>query len=269
MNNTSSLPIGVFDSGVGGLTVVKEMREQLPQESILYVGDTARVPYGNKSPETIQEYSLQIAQFLMDRKVKAIVVACNTATAYSLDRLRQQFSLPILGVIEPGVVAALEATTEGRIGIIGTVGTIQSHAYQNALLSVRPQLQISALATPLLVPLIEEDWLDHPATDLVLAEYLKGMFAVKTDTLVLGCTHYPLLKERILKIVQNQMILVDSAENMAKALKNTLQTHQLLNTDSLPRKTEVYVTDFSPRFQKLAERFLKHPLEHFQRISLG
>lgn len=265
---TNSLPIGVFDSGVGGLTVVKEIQKRLPLESILYVGDTARVPYGNKSPEIIQGYATQITQFLMERKVKAVVVACNTATAYSLQKLRQKFSIPLLGVIEPGVQAALSATKFGRIGVIGTVGTIQSHAYQNALWELRKDLKISALATPLLVPLIEEDWLEHPATDLVLQEYLKGMFEEEIDTLVLGCTHYPLLKSRLQKIVSDRMTLVDSAENMALVLEKTLQEHSLLKEENSESTTQVYVTDYSPRFQKLAERFLNRPLHHFERITL-
>jgi glutamate racemase len=266
---SDSLPIGVFDSGVGGLTVVKEIRELLPNESIIYVGDTARVPYGNKSPETIQEYATQITRFLVEKKVKAVVVACNTATAYSLDRLRELFSIPLLGVIEPGVGAALSATRGGRIGIIGTVGTIQSHAYQNALLKARPDLSIQALATPLLVPLVEEDWLDHPATDLILKEYLQSMMKENVDTLVLGCTHYPLLKPRLQSIVQDQMTLVDSAENMAKALKSTLESHGLLNSGKERGNTRIYVTDYSPRFRTLAERFLKCPIEHLERITLG
>ena len=265
----ADLPIGVFDSGVGGLTVVKEIQSLLPNESIIYLGDTARVPYGNKSPETIQEYAIQITRFLIEKKVKAVVVACNTATAYSLDRLRELFALPLLGVIEPGVGAALEATRGGNIGIIGTVGTIQSHAYQNALLKLRPDLTIQALATPLLVPLVEEDWLDHPATDLILQEYLKPMIQGAVDTLVLGCTHYPLLKPRLHQLVQDRIQLVDSAENMAKALKKTLEEHDLLNLNKVIGSTQIYVTDFSPRFQVLAERFLNRSIGHLERISLG
>ncbi len=266
---SAELPIGVFDSGVGGLTVVKEIQDLLPHESIIYLGDTARVPYGNKSPETIQEYAIQITQFLVSKKVKAVVVACNTATAYSLVRLRELFALPLLGVIEPGVGAALEASRGGTIGIIGTVGTIQSHAYQNALLKAKPDLKIQALATPLLVPLVEEDWLEHPATDLILKEYLKVMIQEQVDTLVLGCTHYPLLKRRLQEIVQGRMKLVDSAENMAIALQRTLESHQLLNQSHEMGTTQIYVTDFSPRFQALAERFLKRSIGHLERITLG
>ncbi len=265
---SEELPIGVFDSGVGGLTVVKEIQDRLPHESIIYLGDTARVPYGNKSPETIQEYAIEITRFLVKKKVKAVVVACNTATAYSLDRLRELFTIPLLGVIEPGVGAALEATRGGKIGIIGTVGTIQSQAYQKALLQAEPTLKIQALATPLLVPLVEEDWLDHPATDMILKEYLNRMIEEQIDTLVLGCTHYPLLKPRILSLVQDQIKLVDSAENMAIALEKTLRSHDLLNQSQALGKTQIYVTDFSPRFQVLAERFLKHPIGHLERISL-
>ncbi|MES2309119.1 MAG: glutamate racemase, partial [Verrucomicrobiota bacterium] len=215
------------------------------------------------------EYATQITRFLVEKKVKAVVVACNTATAYSLDRLRELFPIPLLGVIEPGVKAALSATKGGRIGIIGTTGTIQSHAYQNALLKIRPDLWIRALSTPLLVPLIEEDWLDHPATDLILKEYLDSMIIEKVDTLVLGCTHYPLLKQRLQWIVKEQMTLVDSAENMAKDLKATLENHGLLSLEKERGSTRIYVTDYSPRFRVLAERFLKCPIEHLERITLG
>ncbi len=262
--------IGVFDSGVGGLTVVQAIRRLLPSEDILYVGDTARVPYGNKSPETITAYSRQITQYLSDQQVKAVVVACNTATAYSLEELQSRFDLPVLGVIEPGVDAALSATQSGRIGIIGTTGTIGSGAYQKALLKRRADLKIFPFATPLLVPLIEEDWLNHAATHLVLAEYLQPMLEARVDTLVLGCTHYPLLKGMIQTIVAGQMELVDSADNMALKLQLVLESHGLLRPlgqDS--GEVRIFATDLSPRFRPLAERFLKSSVNSIERLDWG
>src|SRR3984957_10503028 len=191
MNASSAeQPIGAFDSGVGGLTVVQAMREMLPAENILYLGDTARVPYGNKSPETIIRYSREIMTYLRGHKVKAVVVACNTASAHALAILQKESDFPVIGVIAPGVQAALSATRSGRIGIIGTQGTIQSEAYQNLLRQYNADVVITAVAAPLLVSLVEEDWLSHPATHMIMEEYFAPMKAARVDTVVLACTHY-------------------------------------------------------------------------------
>lgn len=265
----SERPIGVFDSGVGGLTVVNAIQRLLPHEDIVYLGDTARVPYGNKSPETIIRYAQQDVQFLQSQNIKAAVVACNTATAHALDAVRQSYPFPILGVVEPGVEAALAATVNGRIGIIGTVGTIQSGAYQKALLTRRPDLQLTAQATPLLVSLVEEDWLTHAATQLILAEYLAPLQAARIDTLVLACTHYPLLKGIIRTILGEEVKLVDSAENMALALQSRLKQEGLLREGvQHAGRTRIHVSDLSPHFAPLAKRFLGGRVGAIDRVRL-
>ncbi|HZK77813.1 MAG TPA: glutamate racemase, partial [Gemmatimonadaceae bacterium] len=189
--NTNPAPIGVFDSGIGGLTVVRELIRQLPNESIIYFGDTARVPYGPKSPDTVLRYSREITEFLKEQGIKAMVIACNTATAHALAALREEYDLPIIGVIEPGARAAARATTGGKIGVIGTYGTINSHAYEKAIKAELPGATITSIACPLFVPLAEEGWLETEATSLIAKEYLSSFVDAKIDTLVLGCTHYP------------------------------------------------------------------------------
>src|SRR4051795_10474316 len=191
----NSASIGVFDSGIGGLTVAKEVIRQLPHESVIYFGDTARVPYGPKSPETVRRYSREIAGFLRAEGVKGIVIACNTATAHALSVLRDEMDMPVIGVVEPGARAAVAATRRGHIGVIGTVGTIKSGAYERAIRALDPDVLITARACPLFVPLVEEGWIDHEATRLIAQEYLEPMLAAEIDTLVLGCTHYPLIKD--------------------------------------------------------------------------
>ncbi|MBA3657659.1 MAG: glutamate racemase, partial [Gemmatimonadaceae bacterium] len=193
----SSAPIGVFDSGIGGLTVFRELIRQLPNESIVYFGDTARVPYGPKSPDTVLRYSQEIADFLGKQGVKALVVACNTATAHAVPALRTNMKIPVIGVIDPGARAAAKATRSGSVGVIGTAGTIRSRAYETAILNLLPDARISVAACPLFVPLVEEGWLETEATSLVASEYLTPLRDAHIDTLVLGCTHYPLLKRVI------------------------------------------------------------------------
>jgi glutamate racemase len=252
-------PIGVFDSGVGGLTVVRALEELLPHEKLVYVGDTARLPYGNKSAETVTRYSREITRFLAQRNVKVVVVACNTASAFALEALRAEATLPVLGVIDPGVQAALAATRSGRVGIIGTSGTIGSGAYQKLLLHHRPDLVITARATPLLVPLIEENWLDHEVTYCVLREYLRPMEEANIDTLVLACTHYPLLKPALAKLLGQERVLVDSAEACAVSVKRHLDQHGMRAEDGTPGRTELCLTDVPAHFASMARRFLKRP----------
>ena len=260
-------PIGIFDSGLGGLTVVRAIREALPGESIVYVGDTARVPYGNKSAETVQEYSRQITEFLLSQDAKLIVVACNTASALALKYLHAQFDVPILGVIEPGVSAALKSTKNGHVGVIGTIATIASNAYQNGLLYARPDLVISARPCPLFVPLVEEGWLDGPIVEQIIKEYIQPIDASSIDTLVLGCTHYPLLKPALQSFVKNGTVLVDSASEVA-ASTTRLLTNKRLGSDGDQGNFKCYVTDLPARFESVASRFLGASIPAAQVIHL-
>lgn len=260
---------GIFDSGVGGLTVVRAFHDLLPKESITYLGDTARVPYGNKSKETVIRFSREISQFLISKGVKAIVVACNTASAHALSSLKQELSIPVFGVIEPGVQAALTATRQGRIGIIGTTGTINSAAYQKALLTARPDLHLVAEATPLLVPLIEEDWLEQPATHLILEEYLKPFRDADVDTLVLACTHYPLLKPLLSRLLGPEVTLVDSAEACARYVQKSLVGDDWFSTGEFEASNRVYLTDQPTHFTAMAERFLKREMDSVEVVQVG
>ena len=215
-------PIGVFDSGIGGLTVVKALRDRLPNETILYLGDTARVPYGPKSPETVRRYALELAQMLMQKNAKALVVACNTVSSVALPLLTRKFSVPVIGVIEPGARAALQATRNRHVGVIGTRATIRSGAYEKALRATDNNVRVSSRACPLLVPLIEEGLLDDDVTDQVIVRYLEPLLADGIDTLVLGCTHYPLLSAAIARVLGGEIALVDSAQNCAIAVQEIL-----------------------------------------------
>ena len=252
----ASAPLGVFDSGVGGLTVVRALRELLPNESIVYLGDTARLPYGSKSPDTIRRFAVEDTQFLLRHEVKAVVVACNTATAHALPHLQKTFRMPIIGVVEPGVEATLSDPNTQRVGIIATSGTIRSCAYQHALAMQRPDLITEAMPTPLLVPFIEEGWVDHPALKSVLREYLKPMLDRGIDTLVLGCTHYPLLVPVLKRMLGNKVRLVDSASTCAAHVKRTLEAEGLLRTAKGKPSLEIHLTDYSEQFEALAHRFL-------------
>jgi len=268
--STSGQPIGAFDSGVGGLTVVHAMRKLLPSEDILYLGDTARVPYGNKSPDTIIRYSREIMVYLRSHGVKAVVVACNTASAHALSILQKEADIPVIGVISPGVEAALAATRNGRIGVIGTQGTIQSEAYQNLLRKSRPGVVITAVAAPLLVSLVEENWLSHPATQLILEEYLAPMKAARVDTVVLACTHYPLLKSLAQKVLGPEVVLVDSAQNAAAALARKLEEAGLSRSAGLKAgQTTICSTDVPAQFSRLAERFLGEKIKTIQQVAVS
>ena len=262
-------PLGFFDSGVGGLTVVRAVQELLPGEDILYLGDTARLPYGSKSPETIRQFADEDARFLIARGVKAIVVACNTATAHALPSLRQQYRVPILGVIEAGVDAALANPNAERIGIIATRGTIGSHAYQHALALRRTGLIIHGQAAPLLVPLVEENWIDHPATAMVLKTYLDPLVEKGIDTLMLACTHYPLLIPLLREILPDDVCLVDSATTCAEHLQKELVNLNLLAPAGNEGKLEIHLTDLSEEFEVLARRFLKKAPGRIHRAVLG
>ncbi len=249
---TPESPIGVFDSGIGGLTVVSALRRLLPNESILYVGDTARVPYGGKSPSTVERYSLEIAAHLLAERCKTLVVACNTASAVALPALERNLSVEITGVIEPGAAAAIEATRNGHIGVIGTRATIKSGAYERALRALRPDARVSARPCPLLVPLIEEGWLESEVTNRVLMEYLQPLVEQGVDTLVLGCTHYPLLKPAITRLLGESIVLVDSAQNCAKAVQRLLRRNNLERTSRALGPLEITLTDQPGSFLQIA-----------------
>jgi glutamate racemase len=266
MKDTSSLPIGIFDSGLGGLTVVKEVAGLLPHEDIIYVGDTARVPYGTKSPDTIRRYAQQIAFFLLNKKVKAIVVACNTVSAVALKNLRH-LPIPILGVIEPGARAAVMTTSSMRVGVIGTPATMGSHAYKLAIKRLSPRANVIEKACPLFVPLVEEGWTNHPTTKQVAREYLTPLLKSNIDTLVLGCTHYPLLKATLQSVAGNKVKLIDSAQETAKDVRSLLQKKNLLKKSGKSKK-EFYVTDNPAGFTKFGHQFLGNNIAPAKRLSL-
>ena len=219
---SDSRPIGVFDSGLGGLTVANAIKEKLPNESIVYLGDTARVPYGNKSTLLVTGYATQIANFLLGENAKLIVVACNTASALALPVLQSEYQVPILGVIIPGSQAAVHATRNNHVGVIGTIATINSNAYTKVLNEIESSIQITAQACPLFVPLVEEGWLNGPVPSEITASYLKSINVANVDTLILGCTHYPLLKPMIQDNVNDNTVLIDSAETVAEEAAKTL-----------------------------------------------
>ena len=260
MNN--NLPIGLFDSGVGGLTVLAAVRERLPGESILYLGDTARLPYGAKSPATIRRYALQCAGKLAERGIKMLVVACNTASAVALDALAEGFpGLPVLGVVEPGAAAGCTASSSGRIAVIGTKSTIEGGAYQRAIFSRRPEARITALPCPLFVPLAEEGLTSGPIAEAVAAHYLGPVFADKCsqerpDCLVLGCTHFPLLKETIAKVVGKDVLLVDSAATTAVEVEKILRGQNLASGSVVALSSRFLTTDDPGRFAATGGRFL-------------
>lgn len=249
-------PIGIFDSGIGGLTVARSIHALLPHESTIYLGDTARVPYGPKSPDTVRRYSREILSWLVAQGVKAVVVACNTATAHALDELRRISPVPVLGVIEPGARAAARVSRGGAVGVIGTAGTIASGAYAKALLRERDSLQVVEKACPLLVPFVEEGWLTHAATRLVVEEYLAPLRARQVDTLVLGCTHYPLLKSLIANVMGSDVTLIDSAEETARELAATLKQLALMSPATGSPVQRWAATDDVDRFARVGAVFM-------------
>jgi glutamate racemase len=248
-------PIGVFDSGIGGLTVVKELLKIMPCENIVYFGDTARLPYGSKSNRLITRYSVENSIFLNSQNVKTIVIACNTASAVCADYLRSFIKLPIIGVIECGALGAVRLTRNKRVGVIGTKSTIHSGAYTKTINNLDPEIKVFELSTPLLVHLVEEDWIDKDVTKSILYEYLKPLIENDIDTLILGCTHYPLLKKQIHAIAGN-ISLVDSSKEIALLVLNTLKIQNLLSNRREPGFTNVFLSDMHPEFPKWAKAFL-------------
>jgi glutamate racemase len=269
MRQGSHSPIGVFDSGVGGLTVLKALMDRLPHESTLYLGDTARVPYGTKSGEVVTRYSLKNAQFLMERGIKLLVVACNTASAVALPALSAALPVPVLGVIAPGARAALQRTRGGGVGVIGTPGTIRSGAYQRELELAAPGIRVKAKACPLFVPLAEEGWTTGEVPHLVAREYLVDFTRNGVDTLVLGCTHYPLLKGIIAEVVGPGVALVDSAEATAEAAALLLAERELLAPAGQTPTHGYSVTDVPERFVEVGARFLGRTIPSAEQVDLS
>jgi glutamate racemase len=267
MSKVNSSPIGVFDSGIGGLTVLREITRLLPEEDTVYLGDTARVPYGTKSGETVVRYSEEDAEFLSGFAIKLLVVACNTASAHAIEELTERFDVPVIGVIEPGARAAVEATSANRVGVIGTEGTIRSSAYCRAIKAVKPSIETITAPCPLFVPLAEEGWVDNDVARLVASHYLEGMKGAGVDTLVLGCTHYPLLKKTISLTMGPGVTLIDSAEATALEVVRVMDENGLRRKDAAMEAGGVggrggeggthrfFVTDSPERFVKVGQVF--------------
>jgi glutamate racemase len=258
----SSRPIGIFDSGIGGLTVAHEIIRQLPSERVVYFGDTARVPYGPKSPDTVRRYSREIGAFLRDQDIKALVIACNTATAHALSALRDELTIPVLGVVEPGARAAVRQSSGGHIGVIGTSGTVRSGAYERAIRELDPDARITGCACPLFVPLVEEGWIDHPVTRQIALEYLQPLIDQKITALVLGCTHYPLLKQLFCSILGPQVALIDSAAETAAEIGRVLREAGIEAPADEGAPTHRFIASDDPlQFLQLGQRFLGDAIE--------
>ncbi|OQY29602.1 MAG: glutamate racemase [Candidatus Cloacimonetes bacterium 4572_55] len=260
--------IGIFDSGIGGLTVVAEIFRALPYEKVIYFGDIAHLPYGSKSRNAIRKFSLQIVRFLLRFPIKMIVVACNTASADAIDLLQDTTDLPTIGVVQPGAIAGVKSSKNGRIGVIGTTGAIDSGAYQRAIRDRRPDVEIFARDCPLFVPLVEEGWLDHDVTYQIAERYLYDLKINGIDSLILGCTHYPLLKTVIGKVMGPGVSLVDSATETAKEVADTLDELDMATSLPIPPSHRYYVSDFSPYFKRIGELCLGRPLHHVIRVDL-
>lgn len=263
-------PIGIFDSGVGGLTVMRHLVRVLPRENMVYFGDTARVPYGNKSRETVLHYTRQIIRFLQKEKVKAIMIACNTASAYALAEVEKEISIPIIGVIQPGAEAAAAATKNGRIGIIGTYATIGSGAYDSCLQAINPDLTIITRPCPLFVPFAEEGITDSPMTDMVVSHYLTDIKKSGIDTLLLGCTHYPLLRTAIARFMGDSVSCIDPAANAAYQLKQKLQEAGLLNRPEANQAPDYrfFASDNAPKLMDFARQILPQLIQNIIKIDI-
>jgi glutamate racemase len=265
----SGAPVGIFDSGIGGLTVARAIFDRLPQESTIYFGDTARVPYGPKSPETVTRYSLEILHWLLGQGVKAVVIACNTSTAHALRALQEATPVPVLGVIKPGARAAIAAGNGGPIGVIGTAGTVASGAYTRAIQALAPGVPVIQRACPLFVPFVEEGWFDHPATEMVALDYLRELREACIRSLVLGCTHYPLLKPLLQRVMGPEVKLIDSGEATASALETILTEKSLAAPRSAEGRHRFIVSDDEARFRQVGSRFIGERLGKAEVVALG
>jgi len=261
-------PIGVFDSGIGGLTVVKRLATTLPDESIIYFGDTARVPYGSKSNSTVIEYSIQNTKFLLQKNIKALVVACNTASSIAIPDLKKMFDIPIIGMIEPGSKMALEKSKSKKIGVIGTRATIGNLAYSKEIKKLNGSAKVIEKPCPLFVPLAEEGWIEHQATFEIAEEYLKELRESGIDTLVLGCTHYPILSDVIQKVVGSKVTLIDSGVASSEVIKSELEKLDLLSDSNKPCVQEYYVSDIPSKFKEVAELFLGKEIDQVHKVDL-
>ncbi len=263
-------PIGVFDSGIGGLTVAREIMRNLPSEKIVYFGDTARLPYGNKSKETIIRFSRQITRFLIRQDVKAIVIACNTASAFALETIKKEINIPVIGVIDAGAAVAASVTKNHRVGVIGTVGTISSGIHAEHLHRLDPEIEVIGKACPLFVPLAEEGWLDDPVTEAVAHRYLDSLKEKDIDTLILGCTHYPLLRNLIGRVMGSHVRLVNPAYETALELKQLLEDRNMLcssaDTEEFPYR--FFVSDLAEEFKKFANSILPYNVEMTRKVDL-
>lgn len=265
--NKKNRPIGVFDSGIGGLTVLKEIIKEIPDEDTIYLGDTARVPYGIRSPETVTRYSLENTLFLSSKNIKLLVVACNTASSISLDSIKK-ITAPVVGVIEPGAKAAVRATRNKRIGVIGTEATVKSSSYAKSINEIDNNIEVCHLACPLFVPIVEEGLIEGEIAIMIAEKYLNNIKAKGIDTLVLGCTHYPLLKGIISRVMGEDVTLIDSSVEVAKEIKEILKASDSKREQQGNPQREFYVTDSPERFVKVGERFLEKKIEHIEKISV-
>jgi glutamate racemase len=274
MAGQDHLPIGVFDSGIGGLTVLRVIHETLPAESTLYLGDTARVPYGTKSPEVVTRYALNNARFLAGRGIKLLVVACNTASAVALPALEEEMGVPVVGVIGPGARRAIRTTRSGVVGVIGTEGTIASGSYERALVKIRPGVSVKKRPCPLFVPLAEEGYIDKKATYLIAQDYLQTMHEVNIDTLILGCTHYPLLKNVIADVMGDEVTLIDSGQETAREAYGILMEKGMINSAASQQPVpegehKFFVSDVPEKFTQVASRFLGRPVDRVTRVDIS
>ena len=267
MKNGNEQPIGVFDSGLGGLTVVKQLQRILPNEHLVYFGDTARIPYGTKSKWLIQRFAMEDALFLLEFDIKLLVVACNTASSSALPVLQNRLEIPVVGVVEPGAIAAVKATKNKKIGVIGTSATIGSGSYTRAILKRMSEAEVLGQPCPLLVPLVEEGWLDDEVTVLTLKKYLKPLMESGVDTIILGCTHYPLLEPVIQRIVGSEVKLIDSGKEMAKAVQKILQDLDLLNPKVKQTENQYFVSDSPEAFSRIGSIFLGKHLPKVERVD--
>ena len=261
-------PIGVFDSGIGGLTVVERLASTLPNENIIYFGDTARVPYGSKSNSTVIEYSIQNTKFLLQKNIKALVVACNTASSIAIPDLKKMFDIPIIGMIEPGSRMALRKTQNKKIGVIGTRATISNLAYSKEIKKMNDKAVVFEKPCPLFVPLAEEGWIKHKATYEIAEEYLKELRENQIDTLVLGCTHYPILSEVIQEVIGLKVALIDSGVASSELIKAELEKFNLLSDSEKTGSQEYYVSDIPAKFKEVAELFLGRAIDHVHKVDL-
>jgi glutamate racemase len=270
MSTSEKAPIGVFDSGIGGLTVVKSIMARMPEERIVYFGDTARVPYGIKSPETVKEYALQITDFLLKRDVKMIVIACNTVSAAAENDVRAKASpIPVIGVVEAGARVAIEHSTRNRlVGVIGTLATVNSGTYESSIKTIDPGMRVFSKSCPMLVPLAEEGWIDNDVAMLTLKHYLDDFQDKNLDSLILGCTHYPLFKDSIRTLLPDSVDIIDSADAVAKLVDDTLRSKNLRNTAG-KGSLDCFVSDKPQRFQLLAERFLGRNVNQLEVVNVA